>query len=126
MRGISAFRPLTIASVLGFRVAVSEATGGWGTLTGPYSWGAGEIQAGCPVTCHPVFEGLPGPGLMDWEYGNIVPKLVVKPLRMAVEYTGPAIKIVSCESGKVVFCTLRLLENLEQDGLAEKLFCNLL
>jgi hypothetical protein len=119
----SAFCPLTIASVLGFRMTVS---GGWGTLTSPYSWGPAEIEAGCGVTNHPIFEGLPGPGLMDWEYGNVVPKTVVTPQRTTVENTGPSIKIIPYESGKVVFCTLKLLENLEQDGLAEKLFCNLL
>jgi len=118
----SAFYPLTIASVLGFRLGVS---GGWGTLTNPYSWGASAIEAGCGVTNHPIFEGLPGPGLMDWEYGNVVTKVVATPMRLTVENTGPSVKIIPYENGKVVFCTLKLLENLEQDGLAEKLFCNM-
>jgi hypothetical protein len=121
----SAFYPLTVDSVLGFRFDASDTRGGWGKLVGPYGWAAGESGAGCPVTRHAVFDGLPGPGLMDWDYGNLLTNTVAIPLRSPAEDTGPAIQIIPLDSGKVVFCTLRILENLENDGLAERLFSNL-
>jgi beta-glucuronidase len=121
----TAFSPLTVGSVLGFGVTAVEARGGWGKQTGPYSWGYIEGGAGSPVTRHPIFEGLPGPGLMDQEYGNMVTNQIALPLRITTETTGPTIKIIPFDNGKIVFCTLRLLENLEHDGLAEKLLSNL-
>jgi hypothetical protein len=119
------FSPLAVASVLGFRLELVSGRGGWGRLVGPYGGGSGEAAAGSPVTRHPVFEGCPGPGLMDWEYGNVVTDQIVQTSINPVEQSGPAIQILPFGAGKVVFCTLRLLDNLGHDGLAEKLLSNL-
>ena len=74
---------------------------------------------------HPVFDGCPGPGLMDWEYGNVATDQILQPSITAIERTGPTIRILPLGAGKVVFCTLRLLDNLGRDALAEKLLSNL-
>ena len=71
------------------------------------------------------FQGLPGPGLMDWEYGNIVSGEVAVPFRMSAEDTGPDLPICTLDNGKVAFCTYELLDHFERDGIAEKLFSNI-
>src|SRR5205823_5392336 len=76
-------------------------------------------------TRHPVSQGLPGPGLMVWEYGNIMTSRVPAPFRVSAEKTGPAMPIIPLDSGKAAFCAFELLDNLERDGLAEKLLSNL-
>jgi Glycosyl hydrolases family 2, sugar binding domain/Glycosyl hydrolases family 2, TIM barrel domain/Glycosyl hydrolases family 2 len=119
------FSSLTVAAVLGFSLSADGESDAWGAYSGPYGWAAGNTRSGSPVTRHAVFEGLPGPGLMDWEYGNIMSGRVPVPYRMSAEKTGPALPIIRLDDGKVVFCAFELLENLEQDGLAEKLLSNL-
>ena len=119
------FSSLSIAAVLGFTLSADGESDVWGAYSGPYGWAAGNTRSGSPVTRHAVFEGLPGPGLMDWEYGNIMSGRVPVPYRMSAEQSGPALPIIPLESGKVVFCAFELLENLEQDGLAEKLLANI-
>lgn len=119
------FSPLTVASILGFRIDLVSGRGGWGRLVGPYGGGSGEASAGSPVMQHPVFEGCPGPGLMDWEYGNVATDQIVQPSISPVERTGPSIQILPFGAGKIVFCTLRLVDNLGSDALAEKLLSNL-
>jgi hypothetical protein len=119
------FSPLTISSILGFRLDLASGRGGWGRLVGPYGGGSGEAAAGSPVTRHAVFEGCPGPGLMDWEYGNVATDVVLQPSINSPERTGPTIRILPFGAGKVAFCTLRLLQNLGRDALAEKLLSNL-
>ncbi len=119
------FSALTTPAVLGFSLHGDGESDAWGKHSGPYAWAAGNSRTGCPVTRHPIFEGLPGPGLMDWEYGNIVTNQVAVPYRMSAEDTGPDLPIVPLESGKVVFCTYNLLDQFERDGLAEKLFSNI-
>jgi beta-galactosidase len=123
--GIFNFSSLTVASILGFSLGVDGDSDAWGAYSGPYAWSAGNSRSGSPVTRHPVFQGLPGPGLMDWEYGNIMTGRVPAPFRVSAEKTGPAMPIVPLDSGKVAFCAFELLDNLERDGLAEKLLSNL-
>jgi hypothetical protein len=62
---------------------------------------------------------------MDWEYGNIVSGEIAVPFRRSAEDAGPNLPILPLGSGKVAFCTYDLLGNFERDGLAEKLFSNL-
>lgn len=123
--GIFNFSSFTLTALLGFTLSANGEGDAWGTYSGPYGWAAGNTTSGSPVTTHAVFQGLPGPGLMDWEYGNIMTGRVPVPSRMSVEKTGPAMPIVPLESGKVAFCTFQILDNLENDGLAEKLLSNL-
>lgn len=125
LRNIFNFSSLTTAAVLGFSLDENRESDAWGKYSGPYAWAAGDSRSGCPVTRHPIFQGLPGPGLMDWEYGNIVTDKVATPYRMSAEDTGPDLPIIPLESGKVAFCTYELLDNFERDGLAEKLFSNI-
>jgi len=119
------FSSLTVGAVLGFTLSADGESDTWGAYSGPYGWAAGNTRSGSPVTRHAVFAGLPGPGLMDWEYGNIMSGRMPAPYRMSTEQTGPALPIVPLESGKVAFCAFELLENLEQDGLSENLLSNL-
>lgn len=119
------FSPLTVSAVLGFSLHGDAESDSWGKHSGPYAWATGDTRTGCPVTRHPIFEGLPGPGLMDWEYGNIVTSEVAVPYRMSAEDAGPDVPIIELENGKIVFCTYNLLGHFERDGLAEKLFSNL-
>lgn len=119
------FSALTVPAVLGFSLGGNGESDAWGRHSGPYAWAAGNTRTGCPVTRHPIFQGLPGPGLMDWEYGNIVTSEVATPFRMSAEDAGPDLPIIPLESGKVTFCTYELLDHFERDGLAEKLFSNL-
>jgi hypothetical protein len=62
---------------------------------------------------------------MDWEYGNIVCGEVAVPFRMSAEDTGPDLPICPLDNGKVAFCTYELLDHFERDGIAEKLFSNI-
>ena len=119
------FSSLTVGGVLGFSVGANGESDAWGKYCGPYAWAAGDSRAGCPVTRHPIFQGLPGPGLMDWEYGNVAPGEAAAPNRMSAEDTGPDLPIIPLGSGKVAFCTYELLDHFERDGLAEKLFSNI-
>jgi hypothetical protein len=125
LNNIFNFSCLTTPAVLGFSLNEDRAEDGWGVYSGPYGWAAGDSRSGSPVTRHPVFEGLPGPGLMDWEYGNIVSGGVAVPFRMSTEDTGPNLPMFPLESGRVAFCTYHLLDTFERDGLAEQLLSNL-
>jgi hypothetical protein len=126
MASIFNFSSLTIAAVLGFPVRSDGESDLWGKYSGPYAWAAGDTRTGCPVTRHPIFRGLPGPGLMDWEYGNVVAGEIAVPYRMPAEDTGPDLPIVLVESGRVAMCTYHLIDHLERDAIAEKLFANIL
>jgi len=44
---------------------------------------------------------------------------------MSSEDAGPDLPIITVENGKVAVCTFELLDHLKSDGLAEKLFSNL-
>lgn len=118
------FSSFTLGAVMGFGTG-SDGEDAWGNTSGPYAWATGDSRSGSPVLPHPVFHGLPGPGLMDWQYGNVIAQSVPLPHPMALEDTGPCLKIVGLDNGKAVFCTFRVLEHLEMDGLAEKLFSNI-
>jgi len=119
------FSSLTTAAVLGFTLTENGESDTWGKYSGPYAWAARNNPSGCPVTRHPIFGGLPGPGLMDWEYGSIAAGEVAVPYRMSGEDTGPNLPIIQLGSGKLAFCTYKLLDTFERDGLSEKLFSNI-
>jgi hypothetical protein len=93
------FSCLTVEAVLGFFLRQERENNGWGIYSGPYAWSAGNSRSGSPVTRHPVFEGLPGPGLMDWEYGNVVTGGTVMPARMSMEDAGPDLPMLSLKNG---------------------------
>jgi hypothetical protein len=120
------FSALTVGAVLGFTLTSNGEADAWGKNSGPYAWATGNSRSGIPVTTHPVFRGLPGPGLMDWDYGNVVPARVPVPYRSSAEQTGPNMPVIPLESGKIAFCTLQLTEHMDTDGLAERLLANLL
>jgi hypothetical protein len=119
------FSSLDVSAILGFTLTVDGESDAWGAYSGPYAWAAGNVRSGSPVTRHEVFQGLPGPGLMDWEYGNIMTGRLAAPHWTSAEKTGPAMPIVPLGNGKVAFCSFEILDNLERDGLAEKLLSNL-
>jgi hypothetical protein len=62
---------------------------------------------------------------MDWQYGEVLANRIVSSLFAPVETSGPNVQIYPSASGRIVLCTLRLLEALERDALAEKLRSNM-
>lgn len=125
---IDVFHALMTPAIVGFEFHAVGANAPWGGLVGgPYAWSVGETDAGGLVTSHPVFAGLPGPGLMDWQYSSILPNRTVSMRRRTIDSTtGAGIKIVRIGAGRVVFCTFRLIETFGRDGAGERLFANLL
>jgi hypothetical protein len=124
---IDIYHALMAPSIVGFEFRTASASSPWaGLLGGPYAWSVGETDAGGYVTDHQVFAGLPGPGLMDWQYSAIIPRSTATMRRRTIDTTGDGIKIVKSGAGRIVFCTFRLLENFGRDGAGERLFANLL
>lgn len=119
------FSALTLGAAIGFALFGEGQSDAWGKHSGPYAWATGNTRTGCPVSRHPVFEGLPGPGLMDWQYGNVVAGEAAVPHWLPIENTGPDLPIIPLGSGRVVLCTYKLLDQMERDGLAAKLFSNI-
>jgi beta-galactosidase len=98
----------------------------WGELRiGPYGWGLTSLTVGVPIPRHPIFEGVPQTGLMNREYGNIVPLEDIMGDQMPIEDIGLAIQIFASGKGKAIFTSLNLIPNLDRDALAEKLLVNL-
>lgn len=124
---IDTYHPLTVAAVLGFLFSDADPSAAWGGAIGsPYAWSVGEVDAGGIVLDHPVFAGLPGPGLMDWQYSPIMPTQAVRISRRTVEDTGAGLMTVALGDGRLTFSTFRLLETFGVDGAGERLFSNLL
>ena len=95
------------------------------------------------VTPHPVFEGLPSGRLMGQTYQNVcalesIMGLRVKPIVASISwnfranYHGPTkswwgadVASVPYGKGRIVLSTLRLMENLGKDPVADKILFNL-
>ncbi len=94
---------------------------------------------------HPVFQGLPSGGILDWSYyGQIIPYVLfegqptpdeVIAAGFAVGYTtrdpegyksGVVLGSYNHGAGKFFINTLRLLENLDQNPAADRLILNLI
>ena len=91
------------------------------------------------VKHHPIFEGMPSGGLMDYTfYGKIIPDLVWQGQNLPAEAVAGAIKasqdytsglmVSVCElcAGRFVLNTLRIRENLSCNPAAERLLRNML
>jgi hypothetical protein len=98
------------------------------------------------VKLHPVFEGLPSPGLMRQPYRNVVPpKTFIEAsdediagtfdttpiaagnyMMEEAHWWGSDLLVKRYGAGRVVFTHMRVLENLGKDPLADRLFVNLL
>ena len=122
---IDAFHPFAAAAVLGFEFHRSAPSPWSGMVGGPYAWSVGETDAGGVITSHPAFAGLPGPGLLDYEYSNVVPKYRMPIRRQTIENSGRGVRVVPLGSGRVAFCLFELLPHLGKDGLAGRLLANL-
>ena len=106
--------------------ATSRAVGG--PFSGAYHY----------VRLHPVFETLPSRCLMGASYASVAPvKTFIEPSDEDIagaldlsqpdgERWGQDILVRPFGSGHVVFTHLRVLENLETDPLAQRLFVNLI
>ncbi len=89
---------------------------------------------------HPVFEGLPSRGLMRQPYRDVVPRwtfpdkgeedicgaIWTSPSGEEPLAAGANILVRRLGSGRMVFTHLRILEQLGEDPLADRLFVNLL
>ena len=91
---------------------------------------------------HPIFEGLPVDPLLGVEYRNVMPRQAITataefdPQRSwgavagAVSgcqgFIGHCVLIVPAGRGRIVLSTLRIVENLESDPLAERLLANMI
>jgi hypothetical protein len=88
---------------------------------------------------HPLFEGLPAGGLMDYTfYREIIPDLVwanqdapaevvAGAINTSLGYTsGLLLSVHDLGAGRFILNTLRLRENLGRDPVAERLVRNLL
>ncbi len=107
------------------------------------------ISVGHVVKPHPIFDGLPSGRLMGQEYQNVVATRTVTNLSNATpvvgsmswdigthiswDYEGPNnawwgndLSVTPYGKGKVVISTLRLIENLGTDPVADKILYNLI
>jgi hypothetical protein len=98
----------------------------------------------CVANRHPVFEGLPGPGIMDWDYyGPIVPREMFEDLETPEEAIAAAfatgsprypdgygagllIAAYRLGAGRVILSTPRLLANLDAHPAADRMLVNLI
>ena len=98
----------------------------------------------CVANRHPVFEGLPGPGIMDWDYyGPIIPREMFEGLDTPEEAiaagfatgsfnypdgygAGLLIAAYRLGAGRVILSTPRLLANLDAHPAADRLLVNLI
>jgi hypothetical protein len=97
----------------------------------------------CVAARHPVFAGLPAPGVLDWEYyGGVIPRYHLRGQRRPDEVI--AVCFTTCYPGEngydsgllagsytmgpgsFVFSTFRLLEHLGQHPAADRLLLNLI
>jgi len=89
--------------------------------------------------CHPIFEGLPSGGLMDYAYyREIIPdavwsgqdppaEAVAGAIKASQDYaSGLMVAVYDLGAGRFVLNTLRIRENLGPNPVAERLLRNLL
>ena len=105
--------------------------------SGPRFWGRDDI-----VTPQPIFDGLPSRRLMDLyfyrdliardsvvsfpgEANNVVPSFAVGKPGGAGYWAGSNLLIYRLGRGKVIVCTLRILENLEKNPAADRVLLNM-
>jgi hypothetical protein len=88
---------------------------------------------------HPIFDGLPAPGLMDYTfYRELIPDIafvgqdppqvaVAGAINTAAGYSsGLLVAVYPLRSGRIILNTLQIRENLGQNPVAERLLRNLL
>mgnify|MGYP001013614977 CR=1 FL=1 len=97
----------------------------------------------CVAKPHPLFAGLPAPGIMDWDYyGPVIPPAFftdqetpddVAAAAFAVGYSCPGgyasgllLATYRLGQGRLVLNTLRILENLGAHPAADRLLLNML
>ncbi len=89
--------------------------------------------------CHPIFDGLPAGGLMDYDYyGDLIPDELYRGLGASASAVAGAIKasqdydsglmvaVVPLGEGRIILNTLRIRENLGTHPVAERLLRNML
>jgi hypothetical protein len=106
--------------------------------SGPRFWGRDDI-----VTPHPVFDGLPSRRLMDLFFyrdliarksivgfgkdtENVVPTFAVGKPGGQGYWSGSNLLVYNVGRGKVIVCTLRILDNLEKNPAADRVLLNML
>jgi hypothetical protein len=97
----------------------------------------------CVAKTHPVFDGLPGPGILDWDYyGPVIPRAVWEGLDTPDETVAAAFATGNAQyprgygsglliaryhsgSGNLILSTPRILEHLAAHPAADRLLVNL-
>jgi hypothetical protein len=120
--------PTTLPSALGGAIEDS----------GPRFWGRDDI-----VKPHPIFDGLPSRRLMDLYFyrdliarksivgfsngaENVVPTFAVGKPGGQGYWSGSNLLVYNVGRGKVIVCTLRILENLEKNPAADRVLLNMI
>lgn len=98
----------------------------------------------CVARRHPVFDGLQGPGIMDWDYyGSVIPHDIYEGLDAPDEMIAASFAVghhryptgyvwgllmgaYHVGAGSLVLSTLPLLENLDAHAAADRLLVNLI
>lgn len=105
--------------------------------SGPRFWGRDDI-----VKPHPIFDGLPARRLMDLYFyrdliarrsivgfgkdtENVVPTFAVGKPGGQGYWAGSNLLVYNIRRGKVIVCTLRIMENLERNPAADRVLLNM-
>jgi hypothetical protein len=115
-----------------------SALGGTIEDSGPRFWGRDDI-----VKPHPIFDGLPSRRLMDLYFyrdliarksivgfsnsaENVVPTFAVGKPGGQGYWAGSNLLVYNVGRGKVIVCTLRILENLDKNPAADRVLLNMI
>lgn len=97
----------------------------------------------CVARRHPVFDGLPGPGILDWDYyGSLIPQRVFEEMDTPAEtvaatfatghnayvsgyHCGLLLAAYPLGSGRIILNTFPVIENLGRNPVADRLLLNL-
>jgi hypothetical protein len=105
----------------------------------PGAWASGRFHSNEWAKRHPIFDGLPSGGLMDYTfYREIIPdtvpagqdppaEAVAGAIKASQDYSsGLMLAVYKSGAGRFILNTLRIRENLGSHPVAERLLRNLL
>ena len=90
-----------------------------------------------------MFDGLPGPGILDWDYyGSLIPQRVFEEMDTPAEtvaatfatghnayasgyHCGLLLAAYPLGSGRIILNTFPVIENLDRNPVADRLFLNM-
>ena len=83
---------------------------------------------------HPIFDGLPNPAVFDWQYGEVFapwgirnfPGETIAGLCQAPPVMATIVGVIPHGEGKIIFCSLNLMELLGRNPVADRIFAQLI